>query len=165
MELSDSDLRVSISRRTSTISKCSEFQLAGNSGICLPSSSPNSKNIAEIQSSNCIIIPIAPFWTIQPWFPDLAQLLIDYSVKLPILQNLISLQRGKFHHPNVEMLKLTAWKLSTNSTLRKGFSRSVSKRAASCIRNSTNKTYNYRLRLYFDWAKEQHVNPLLASEL
>lgn len=79
------------------------------------------KILQKIQSSNCIIILIAPFWTKQPWFPDLAQLLIDYPVKLPRLQNLISQQRGRFHHPNIEMLKLTAWKLSANSTLRKGF--------------------------------------------
>lgn len=41
----------------------------------------------------------------------------------------------------------------------------MSKRAASCRRNSTNKTYNNRPRLYFDRAKEQHIDALQASEL
>ena len=79
------------------------------------------KILQKIQSSNCIIILIAPFWTRQSWFPELAQLLIDYPVRLPVLHNLISQQKGKILHPNVEMLKLTAWKLSANSSLRRGF--------------------------------------------
>lgn len=66
------------------------------------------KILQKIKSSNCIIILIAPFWTRETWFPDLAQLLIDYPVKRPRLQNFISQQRGRFHHPNIEMFKLTA---------------------------------------------------------
>lgn len=115
----NSDHCVSISRRTSTISGALSVDALsliwqGIVGYANPPVTLIPKILQKIQLSNCIIILIAPFWTRQPWFPDLAQLFIDYPMKLPVLQNLISQQKGRFHHPNVEMLKLTAWKLSAN---------------------------------------------------
>lgn len=79
-----------------------------------------------------------------------------------MLQNLINQQRGGFHYPNVEIFKADNREIIRKHYLKQGCSRSVSKRAASCRRNSTNKTKDNRL--YFDLAEEKHINRLQASE-
>lgn len=84
-------------------------------------------------------------------------------MKLPRLQNLISQQRGRFHHPNIEMLKLTAWKLSANSTLRKGFLDQCQKEQ-HLVDETVQTKRTITLRIYFGWAKEQQTDPLQASE-
>ena len=79
------------------------------------------KILQKIQEGGCKIILIAPFWTRQPWFPILTQLLVDYPVRLPEISDLISQPRSRLYHQNVSMLKLTAWRLSADSWLRKAF--------------------------------------------
>ena len=79
------------------------------------------KVLQKIQEGGCKIILIAPFWTRQPWFPILTQLLVDYPVRLPEISDLISQPRSRLYHQNVSMLKLTAWRLSADSWLRKAF--------------------------------------------
>ena len=61
-------------------------------------------------------------------------------------------------------VKVDSMEIIRKQFIKKGFSKSVSQRAASCRRNSTNKTYNNRLRIYFNWAKGKDIDPLQASE-
>ena len=66
-------------------------------------------------SHNCDLTLIAPFWPQREWFPDLLELLSDIQIELPKRQDL--LRQLHFHrfHENLQMLRLTAWRLSSDS--------------------------------------------------
>ena len=66
-------------------------------------------------SHNCDLTLIAPFWPQREWFPDLLELLSDIPIELPKRQDL--LRQPHFHrfHENLQMLRLTAWRLSSDS--------------------------------------------------
>ena len=66
-------------------------------------------------SHNCNLTLIAPFWPQREWLPDLLELLSDIPIELPKRQDL--LRQPHFHrfHENLPMLRLTAWRLSSDS--------------------------------------------------
>ena len=66
-------------------------------------------------SHHCELTLIAPFWPQREWFPDLLELLSDIPIELPKRQDL--LRQPHFHrfHENLQMLRLTAWRLSSDS--------------------------------------------------
>ena len=66
-------------------------------------------------SHHCNLTLIAPFWPQKEWFPDLLELLSDIPIELPKRQDL--LRQPHFHrfHENLQMLRLTAWRLSSDS--------------------------------------------------
>ena len=66
-------------------------------------------------SRNCDLTLVAPFWPQREWFPDLLELLSDIPIELPKRQDL--LRQPHFHrfHENLQMLRLTAWRLSSDS--------------------------------------------------
>ena len=66
-------------------------------------------------SHHCDLTLIAPFWPQKEWFPDLLELLSDIPIELPKRQDL--LRQPHFHrfHENLQMLRLTAWRLSSDS--------------------------------------------------
>ena len=66
-------------------------------------------------SHHCNLTLIAPFWPQKEWFPDLLELLSDIPIELPKRRDL--LQQPHFHrfHENLQMLCLTAWRLSSDS--------------------------------------------------
>ena len=66
-------------------------------------------------SHNCDLTLIAPFWPQREWFPDLLELLSDIPIELPKHRDL--LRQPHFHrfHENLPMLRLTAWRLSSDS--------------------------------------------------
>ena len=66
-------------------------------------------------SHHCDLTLIAPFWPQREWFPDLLELLSDIPIELPKRQDL--LRQPHFHrfHENLQMLRLTAWRLSNVS--------------------------------------------------
>ena len=66
-------------------------------------------------SHHCDLSLIAPFWPQREWFPDLLELLSDIPIELPKCQDL--LRQPHFHrfHENLQMLRLTAWRLSSDS--------------------------------------------------
>ena len=69
-------------------------------------------------SYNCDLTLIAPFWPQREWFPDLLELLSDIPIELPKRRDL--LRQPHFHrfHENLPMLRLTAWRLSSDSPVR-----------------------------------------------
>ena len=69
-------------------------------------------------SHNCDLTLIAPFWPQREWFPDLLELLSDIPIELPKRRDL--LRQPHFHrfHENLPMLRLTAWRLSSDSPVR-----------------------------------------------
>ena len=66
-------------------------------------------------SRNCELTLIAPFWPQRDWFPDLLELLSDVPITLSDRRDL--LRQPHFHrfHQNLPMLRLTAWRLSSDS--------------------------------------------------
>ena len=69
-------------------------------------------------SHHCDLTLIAPFWPQREWFPDLLELLSDIPIELPKRRDL--LRQPHFHrfHKNLQMLRLTAWRLSSDSPVR-----------------------------------------------
>ena len=69
-------------------------------------------------SHHCDLTLIAPFWPQREWFPDLLELLSDIPIELPKRRDL--LRQPHFHrfHENLQMLHLTAWRLSSDSPAR-----------------------------------------------
>ena len=69
-------------------------------------------------SHHCDLTLIAPFWPQREWFPDLLELLSDIPIELPKRRDL--LRQPHFHrfHENLQMLRLTAWRLSSYSPAR-----------------------------------------------
>ncbi|XP_045212562.2 uncharacterized protein LOC123563664 [Mercenaria mercenaria] len=76
--------------------------------------------LQHMKQYRCKLILIAPFWPRQHWFPQLLQMLIAFPVQLQ-KTNLLSQSKGQIVHPEPKKLKLTAWLLSTDTCLQKGF--------------------------------------------
>ena len=88
-------------------------------GVCLPSHSHHRRVLLKLRAShNCDLTLIAPFWPQREWFPDLLELLSDIPIELPKRRDL--LRQPHFHrfHENLQMLRLTAWRLSSDSPVR-----------------------------------------------
>ena len=122
------------------------------------------KVLQKIQEGGCKIILIAPFWTRQPWFPILTQLLVDYPCETTRDQRSDKSTQKQVVSSKRKHVKADSMEIISRQLVKKGFSRSVSKRAASCRRASTYSTYNNRLGVFFNWARRKHIDPLQASE-
>ena len=72
-------------------------------------------------SHHCDLTLIAPFWPQREWFPDLLELLSDIPIELTKRRDL--LRQPHFHrfHENLQMLRLTAWRLSSDSPAKPAF--------------------------------------------
>ena len=66
-------------------------------------------------SHHCDLTLIAPFWPQREWFPDLLELLSDIPIELPERQDLLRQPHFHLFHENLQMLRLTAWRLSSDS--------------------------------------------------
>lgn len=68
------------------------------------------------ESQRVTLILIAPFWPRKEWFPDLLRYSADTPRLLPFRKDL--LRQPHFHrfHHNLPALRLTAWKLSSESS-------------------------------------------------
>ena len=110
---------------------CSSVGTQGSGGRCIPPALDNLQAyafppIAIIRrvllklraSHHCDLTLIAPFWPQREWFPDLLELLSDIPIELPKRRDL--LRQPHFHrfHENLPMLRLTAWRLSSDSPVR-----------------------------------------------
>ena len=73
--------------------------------------------LQHMKRYHCKIILIAPHWPRQFWFPILLNMLVDFPIKLPPWENLLSQAKGKTFHPDPKSLNLTAWLLSTDISL------------------------------------------------
>lgn len=77
--------------------------------------------LVKATRERCTLIVIAPFWPRQPWFHLLTGLLIDLPVMLPLHPDLLTIPGSSARFHDVVGLQLTAWLLSNDATLRKGF--------------------------------------------
>ena len=66
-------------------------------------------------SHHCDLTLIAPFWPQKELFPDLLELLSDIPIELPKRRDLLRQQHFHQFHENLQMLRLTVWRLSSDS--------------------------------------------------
>lgn len=79
------------------------------------------KILQHMTQYKCQIILVAPHWPRRHWYPDLLKLLVDYPLKLPVLNNLLYQPNTTIYHPNPEIFSLTVWPLSTEFSKREAF--------------------------------------------
>ena len=73
---------------------------------------------------------------------------------------LLTQAKGKFQHPNLPLLALHAWELSS-SQLEK-FSQNVEDFVSKSRRISTQKAYDAKWVVYSNWCHRKKVSPVLA---
>ena len=97
---------------------CSSVGTQGSGGRCIPPAIIRKVLLKLRASHNCDLTLIAPFWPQREWFPDLLELLSDIPIELPKRRDL--LRQSHFHrfHENLPMLRLTVWRLSSDSPVR-----------------------------------------------
>ena len=85
-------------------------------GVCLPSNSHHKESSSQTESLSLLRSHlIAPFWPQREWFPDHLELLSDIPIELPKRQDLLRQPHFHWFHENLQMLRLTAWRLSSDS--------------------------------------------------
>ena len=97
-------------------SRCIPPTLGQPPGVCLPSNSHHKESSSQTESLSPLRShPDRPLLASREWFPDLLELLSDIPIELPKRQDL--LRQPHFHrfHENLQMLRLTAWRLSSDS--------------------------------------------------
>lgn len=82
--------------------------------------------LAKLGDSRASPILIAPFWTRQPWFPMLVQLLVDNLFRFPPKSNFLSQLRGRILYPGIKHLQFSAWPLSGETCKQKAFQEKLS---------------------------------------
>lgn len=70
---------------------------------------------------NCTLILIAPNWPKQQWFPHLLELASDHPRRLLTSRRLLRQPASHIFHPNPDIFKLHAWRLSSNREEREVF--------------------------------------------
>lgn len=126
-ETSYRPLRYSAAAEPSTSCLC--LPNSGQSGlccgcrVCIPPVALIRAVLNKIQTSNCRIDLIAPYWSAQSWFPDLLNLLEDHPRKIPASwwPTLLVQPRSGILHFDPERLKLHIWRLSRDTHNREGF--------------------------------------------
>ena len=79
------------------------------------------KVLMKVRQENCLILLVAPLAPHQSWFPQLLELIVDVPLKLPVLHDLLSQNRGLSLHPNPRSLNLAVWKISADQNLQRSF--------------------------------------------
>ena len=77
--------------------------------------------LAKICQSRCRIVLIAPLWPQCPCFSEVLQLLVSAPTGLPLFPKLLTQSKGKSQHPNLPLLALHTWELSSNQLEIKSF--------------------------------------------
>lgn len=99
-----------------------------------------------MRRDNPFMILVTPFWTTQPWYPQILQLSCDNPIFLPKIDKMLILPYVKEHvHPLQKSLQLVTWTVCGDST--KVFQQNQQKFLAMHAElkppNSTNPQGNY----------------------
>ena len=97
--------------------------------------------LSKIRNDEALVLLIAPVWPTQSWYPLLLQLLINQPIRLPRLDNLLTLPHSLEQHPLRNKLDLAAWtlsgKLSQTRDFRRNLLRSSVPHGQLALKNST----------------------------
>ena len=83
-------------------------------GYAFPPFSLIGRCLQKVRLEGCTVVLVTPVWDVQPWYPVLLDLLIEYPLLL--LSHSRPLQQGT---PIGDQPQLAAWKLSGRPTLQK----------------------------------------------
>lgn len=151
-------------RLSSPISGCHGIQLVGDVSVCLSTVQPNSVSNSEVEGIRELYTgPVGTSLDRQSMVSGPASCeesrsnnLIgkDRSVEATPQQTDIS-PGGKSAISSVAIVK--------NTLMAAGFSSDTAARAAASCRDSTVKSYDLKLRVFFDWANDHGVDPFKAT--
>ena len=87
---------------------------SGHLGYVFPPVKLIPRVLDKVRRDQATIILLAPLWPRRLWYPDLLGMTVDVPRLLPISETLLSqgIEPWVIHHPQPELLKLTAWKVS-----------------------------------------------------
>lgn len=74
------------------------------------------------------LILVAPRWSNRSWYPRLLELLVAPPIRLPLLPDLLTQQRGRLLHANPGLLSLVAWPLSGDRSRQQAFRQELRRR-------------------------------------
>jgi hypothetical protein len=103
--------------------------------------------VKKIRDERASALVIAPNWPNMPWYPQLAQMLVDYPLQLPTLRSPIPLYLPfdlQAHHPLWATLNLAVWPLSAYVLKQPDF-------RLSSWSESTKKRYAGPWRAWAEW--------------
>ena len=83
------------------------------------------KVLKHFSQFHCTIILIAPQWPRRHWYTEIIQYLIANFNETPCSSQCSQSATKESNHPQPELFKLTAWKLSTDSSKREAFLRTL----------------------------------------
>ena len=106
---------------------------------------------------------VAPLWADRDWFADLLLLLTHQPLALPLWDDVVHQPHNDLLHPGVPALKLHAWRLSSNSSESRGFSRGAASDMSRCVRESTSNVYQSKWLAFCNWCRGRGVAPVSAS--
>ena len=84
--------------------------------------------VKKIQEDKATALVIAPNWSNQPWYPLLAQMLVECPLCLPTSRSLLYLPFDQqAHHPLWASLNLTVWPVSGDVSKQRAFRQRLSR--------------------------------------
>jgi hypothetical protein len=84
--------------------------------------------VKKIRDEGASALVIAPNWPNVPWYPQLAQMLVDYPLQLPTLKSLLYLPFDlQAHHPLWATLNLAIWPVSGDVLKQQDFRQTLSR--------------------------------------
>jgi hypothetical protein len=120
--------------------------------------------LEKIEESTNSFLAVLPLWPNKVWFPLLLRLMIDYPIKLPVNENLLTQglgPRSLKRHTCPDTLKLAAWILSGNPWLREAFQVRLRKEQHCLKRNQPLNTMStFGRNMWAGWTAEGHPIPL-----
>ena len=69
--------------------RCTGTELVRYQGVCTPPMVSDSRVLLKVRSDQATVVLITPLWHTQAWFPTLLELLADYPILLPQVQQII----------------------------------------------------------------------------
>ena len=91
-------------------------------GYAFPPFSVIGRCLQKIRQEESTVVLVTPVWDIQPWYPVLLDLLVEYPLMLPTHKKLLVDPFNRVHPLVVQnQLQLAAWRLSGKATLQREF--------------------------------------------
>ena len=121
-----------ISRSRSNSGRCLSPRLEEVEEFHSPPCEPSYSGSKKIQDEGASALEGAPNWPNMPWYPQLAQMLVDYPLHLPASRYLLYLPFDhQAHHPLWATLNLTVWPVSGDVSRQQVFRQTLSR--SSCL--------------------------------
>jgi len=158
-----SSVRVPVSGQSCLEDRPLSFQWENLAAYAFPPFARVGKVVEQLSTSvNTQIILVAPCWTDRNWFQELLSLLIDHPRQLPEWDNLLHQPRLGKHH-NIRMLRLHAWRISSDISLIRDFRKELPFFVARAQRKSKMAVYDSNWSRFVGWCSEREIDPFTVA--